>query len=84
MDNNARATAISSKLEEGNITSAVRILCSDDKQAPINADTLEELRLKHPSPPLDHQPPPPPPTAIHLQVTEAEVTNRVRTFPEGS
>src|SRR6218665_2279976 len=37
MDDNARATAISSKLEEGNINAAVRILCSDDKPAPINA-----------------------------------------------
>src|SRR6218665_1069960 len=47
-------------------------------------ETLEELRLKHPSPPVDHQLPPPPPLAIHLQVTEAEVTSRVRTFPAGS
>src|SRR6218665_2976987 len=79
MDDNARASVISSKLEEGNITAAVRILCSDDKLAPINAETLEELRLKHPSPPVDHQLPPPPPTAIYLQVTEVEVT----TFPAG-
>ncbi len=84
MDDNARATAISSKFEEVNITAAVRILCSDDKPAPINAETLEELRLKHPSPPVDHQLPPRPPTAIHLQVTKAEVTSRVCTFPAGS
>ena len=84
MDDNARATPISSKLEEGNITAAVRILCSNDKSAPINAETLEELRLKHPSPSVNHQPLLPPPTAIHLQVTEAEVTSRVCTFPAGS
>ena len=46
----ALAAAVAAKLEDGNIRAAARILCSDDKPAPINEETLEELRLKHPSP----------------------------------
>jgi len=80
----ARAAAVSAKLEEGNITAAVRILCSDDKPAPINAETLAELEMKHPTPPEGLQLPLPPPTAAYLQVTEIEVAKRVRTFPTAS
>ena len=41
-------TAITSKLEESNFRAAIRLLCSKDKPAPNNAETLEVLQAKHP------------------------------------
>ena len=81
---NARAAAVASELEEVNITAAVRILCSDDKTVPINAEIPAELELKHPAPSDCQQPPPPPPVTSNLQVTEMELAKRMRTFPAGS
>ena len=48
------------KLSDGDISGAVRVLCSDATLAPVNAATLEALNERHPSPPHDLQMPPPP------------------------
>ena len=78
------AAAVAAKLEDGNIRAAAWILCSDDEPVQINETTLEELRLKHPTPPPDRPPIPLLPANKPLQVTEAEVLCRIRTFPPGS
>jgi len=52
-DNVTKAKIASSKLAEGDIKSAVRVLMSSDKLATIDADTLDELRQRHPAPPND-------------------------------
>ena len=75
---------MSSKLEEGNITAAAQISCSDDKPVQINESTLEELRLKHPAPPEDSPSILNPHVTSPFQVLETEVLTRIRNFPAGS
>ena len=43
------ATLVSSKIEEGNLSAAVRILCSDDKPATVNDVTFRHFCEKHPA-----------------------------------
>ena len=40
---------MSSKLEDGDYKGAVRLACSEDSFATIDADTLSTLKEKHPS-----------------------------------
>ena len=82
-DANSIAAAVAAKLEDGNLSAASRILCSDDSPAPINKETLELLRLKHPSAPERTIAQPSPQTAP-LQITEKEVHDAMRSFPKGS
>ena len=42
------ASMVSSKIEEGNLKGAVRMLCSDEKLAEVNDYTYNELCRKHP------------------------------------
>lgn len=53
--------------------------------APQNQETLNKLKLKHPSPtnPL-HIPEQPDKTAVHLIVTEKVVVRNINSFPNGS
>ena len=82
-----RLSAVRSKVEAGNLRAAVRILCSDETPAPINADTLHQLKIKHPPAPPDRNLP-----AIRLddfrfdpiQVTPDDITRCLKTFPTGS
>jgi Reverse transcriptase (RNA-dependent DNA polymerase) len=77
------AAAVAAKLEDGNLSAAARILCSDDSPAPINKETLELLRLKHPPAPEFSTTQP----ASHiaaLQITETAVRVAMRSFPKGS
>lgn len=78
------AAAVASKLEDGNIRAAARILSSDDKPIPINEATWEELKTKHPPPPQSQEPVPEPPDATPLQMTEENVMRCIRNFPAGS
>src|SRR6218665_1109048 len=78
--------AISSKLEDGNIRAAVRILCEGGKMATPDEDNLALLREKHPR---DTNPEaleglPDPSSTGAWQVTVEEVLEAVRTFPYGS
>src|SRR6218665_258798 len=73
-----------SKLEDGNIRAAVRILCSSDKSANVDRETLEELRSKHPDPPSDRPSFTSPPRSAPLQVSEEQVRRQLRSFPAGS
>lgn len=42
------STAVSSKIEDGNLRAAVRMLCSDDRVAEVNEATFTKLLAKHP------------------------------------
>src|SRR6218665_648923 len=78
--------AISSKLEDGNIRAAVRILCEGGKMATPDEDNLVLLREKHPR---DTNPEaleglPDPSSTGAWQMTVEEVLEAVCTFPSGS
>lgn len=82
-----RIAATREKLEAGNFRAAVRILCSDDKPAPVTLETLQALRAKHPPAPLDRSVMPPNADNIRfspLQVSQEDVLKCVKTFPAGS
>lgn len=51
---------IESKIADGDIQGAVRLLSSEDSIAPMNSDTLSKLQEKHPSPSRELDFPDPP------------------------
>ena len=69
----ALANAVRSKLEDGNIRAAVRIICSDEKPAENNDATLLALRQRHPSVAADRTASPDPATFAAVRVTKADV-----------
>ena len=82
--NEVLGAVVTSKIEEGNLKAAIRIICSDESIAPDNDDTYQELLQKHPQALTDstcYQP-----SAVHapFQVTEQDVLEAIRTFPAGS
>ena len=76
---------VESKIMDGNISAAVRILTSEDSIAPVDHETVEALRLKHPPETPDSSFPekfdisPDFPT-----VSEGEVWTAIMSFPDGS
>jgi hypothetical protein len=78
--------AVNSKLEDGNIRAAVRILSDESRPVAPTADNFRLLLEKHPQDPIPEscQQLPDPITTHPLQVTEAEVAQAVRSFPAGS
>ena len=69
--------AITSKLEDGNISAAVRLLCSENIPADFTTVNLGKLQDKHPHPThARHMP--------ALQVSEDTVLKAIRSFPAGS
>ena len=78
------AARVSSKIEDGNIKAAVRLVCSDDTIAPENQDTLEKLTDKHPSAPTDQKIMQLDCSTTQYHVTEADVLKAIRSFPAGS
>ena len=82
--NGQLAAAISSKIEDGNIRAAVRILCSEDKPATVSEETFNKLLAKHPSAPCDRRSFPDPWSTTVLQVEEVEVLKALKSFPAGS
>src|SRR6218665_4004201 len=81
---NSIARAVSSKLEEGNIHAAVRILCSNESPVQADSESLEELLKMHPPPMNMSEPPLPPSNSLAFQTTEGDVMRMVRSFPAGS
>ena len=79
------AAAVASKIEDGNLKAAIRILCSDDSVAPCTSDVADQLRAKHPPATMqgasqlsdisEHEP---------LTLTEESVYKAIRSFPAGS
>ena len=80
----SKLAAVSAKLKDGNISAAVRILCSDEVIADYSAETLAKLQLKHPDKHecISFSPELSPSTA--LQVEEEDVLRAIRSFPAGS
>ena len=83
-DSSTLAAAVRSKLEDGNIKAAVRIICSDDKPAPNDQATLESLQRRHPAAPVDGNILPNPCAYSAMQATEQDVIKAIRSFPVGS
>ena len=75
--------AVASKLEDGNLRAAIRILCSDDAPLPISDDSFQQLQSKHPtaSPFADDLVDVSLPS---LSVDEQEVRQAAMSFPAGS
>ena len=78
------ADAVSSKLEDGNIRAAVRLLCSDDTPAAANPENLLQLQSKHPPPQPDRRLLPDPSATAPIMVDEKDVCKALRSFPAGS
>ncbi|KAJ8721909.1 hypothetical protein PYW08_004311 [Mythimna loreyi] len=76
---------IETKVFEGDLRGAVRLLMSDDSFAPGDADTLASLKLKHPDPsrPLSF-PPEPDPSITVLSVNVEDVLSALASFYSGS
>ena len=78
------AAAVSSKIEDGNIKAAIRILCSEEKPAPDSDETFSKLLDRHPVAPADRVQPPDPRDTTAIQMIEVEVLKMIRSFPAGS
>ena len=78
--------AVNSKLEEGNVRAATRILCSLDFPVKASNDTFAAMQVRNPadswSANLAHLPDTA--STIPIQVTEKEVEDAIRSFPAGS
>ena len=84
VDSLSLSSIIRSKIEDGNMRAAVRLLCSDDSLAADNSETLRGLKDKHPSLTENLQHPPDPLNTQALQVSDDEILKAVRSFPAGS
>ena len=76
--------AVSSKLEDGNIRAAVRLLCSDDTPAAATPQNVHQLQTKHPSPQPNRRSFPDPADTIPIMVDEKDIVKAVMSFPPGS
>lgn len=83
-DGAALAAAVMSKIEDGNIKAAVRILCSDDCPAPDSKQTVDALRERHPAAAVNRTPIPDPSSFSATTVCEADIVAAIRSFPAGS
>jgi hypothetical protein len=78
------ATAVMSKIEDGNIKAAIRIITSGDSPAVDNARTYQSLLNWHPQAPFNRIQPPDPIKFPAAQFTEKDVIAAIRSFPTGS
>ena len=78
------AAAVASKIEEGNLKTAIRLLSSNEAIAQCDIDSAERLRSKHPSAPSETQALPHPDDFEPLLVTVDVVYDAIRSFPAGS
>ena len=78
------AKAVTSKVEDGNIKAALRLLCSDDRPADSSDAVLAAMQARHPPAPFDKVSAPDPRSFASLQLTETEVLKAIRSFPAGS
>jgi hypothetical protein len=83
-DDQCLATAVMTKIEDGNIKAAIRIITSDEHPAADSAETLQALRDCHPPPPTDRTPLPDPGQLLAVQFSESDVAAAIRSFPAGS
>ncbi|XP_035712509.1 uncharacterized protein LOC118437538 [Folsomia candida] len=73
-----------SKVSEGNIRGAIRLLTSDDIIAPNSSETLETLVEKHPPQPLDNFTVLDEPNIPPFTTTVEQVISAIFSFPSGS
>ena len=79
------AKLITSKIDDGNIRAALRILLSDDKPAEDNDETYTKLLERHPLAPANRIiKDVTVPNDLCLQLTENDVLSAARSFPIGS
>lgn len=64
---------VEGKVADFDVQGAVRLLCSEDSFAPMNQDTLNQLKLKHPSPSRSLNFPSRPNAELSLQVSEVNI-----------
>ena len=78
------AQAVSSKLEDGNIRAAIRLLCSEDSPAPPSLENLHKLQEKHPQAKIDEGCLPDSAQFSPLSVEEMDVRKAILSFSAGS
>ena len=78
------AGLVNSKIEDGNVKTATRLLSSKDKPAMNNEATVNALRAKHHITPLDGKPAAALQDYTALQMTQADVIAVIKAFPAGS
>lgn len=80
------AQAVSSRLEDGDIKGALRILCSDDVPVDDSPSVMEELQKKHPKAYSDRRtlPCPQEDRFDAIQVSGKMVCNAIASFPAAS
>ena len=85
-DESAIAAAVSSKVEDGNLKAALRLICSEDKPADCSDAVFNALLSKHPPRASNRQPVPDPVQGdfASLQVSESSVLKALKSFPAGS
>ena len=79
------AKRVSSKLEEGDYRGAVRTACSEDSVAVVTEEVISELKRKHPPSHTDsHIILQPDQSISSATVSEEEICQAIRSFPNGS
>ena len=78
------AAAVTSKIEDGNLRAAIRILSSNERLASFSEDARSKLQDKHPPANPGRQNFQDPSDFIALSVTEDKVREAIRSFPAGS
>ena len=78
------AAAVSSKIEDGNLRAAIRILSSNERLAPFSEEARSKLQDKHPPANPGRRNFQDPSDFIALSVTEDKVREAIRLFPAGS
>lgn len=78
------AKAVSSKIEDGNVKGAYRLLCSDDKPAGCSEAALAAMHARHPLAPTDRVFTPVTEALPSLRVSEDEIIKAIKSFPAGS
>ena len=76
--------AVNSKLAQGDVAAAVRLVASDDTVLEPTDEVLNALKLKHPSTPSDTRPIPPPDPDIRTSLSADDVLKALRSFKPGS
>lgn len=75
---------VEAKVSDFDIKGAIRLLCSEDSFAPMNQNTIDAMKSKHPEPSRTLEFPTPPDDDNCLQVDEKDVEKSIMSFGSGS
>lgn len=78
------ASAVTAKIEDGNLKAAIRIITSGDQPATDNPETLQALHERHPAAAPDRHQVQDPSVFSVARFSEADVVAAIRSFPAGS